>query len=325
MSGKVVFVRACNLLQRSLEPSNRKTTQVALDIESIARTMAFVTGIAQAPTVALADARHAESLPYTVARACLLADKVRQRLDVGDVDPLFDLPTRVPARLAILVFPTDTAAVTSACAVFEGHRFLFVSTRLGSDQLFQCARALGTVFALSARCNGEDFAFVETCPPTAHGIGPRAYFTMNFARHLLIPTNGLGVSLKTIRELLNVRRREIGDIELLYAAQIFGVSFADMARRCERARLLPPGGARSIELFITEKFGSPEHRAKQLELPVRPHVAIPAIPSILLPVLRRQIQERVVSLAHSALALGTTEELLRSILQRQQSSEGFWQ
>jgi hypothetical protein len=325
MSGTVIFDRACNLLQGSLAPSSRDALVTAVDIETMARTMAFVTNIAQAPNVPLSDAQHAEALSYTVASATLLADRVRQRLGVDDVDPLFDLPARLPPRLAALVFPLHTAAVSSVCAVFCGIRFLFVSTRVGDHQLLECARALGTIFALSARCHGEDFAFIETCAPTVHGIGPRAYFSMNFARHLLIPTSGLAVSLKIVRELLNVKRQEIGDIELLYAAQIFGVSFADMARRCERAGLLPPGGARSIERFLSDKFGSPENRAAQLDLPVRPHVAIPAVPSTLLPVLRTQVQEGVISVADSALALGTTEELLRPLLQQRQRSEGFWQ
>jgi hypothetical protein len=107
---------------------------------------------------------------------------------------------------------------------------------------------------------------------------PHEHFADAFASALLIPVRGLGIALREIRKNLSISGGPIGDIELLYLSRIFGVSFLIVAKRCERAELLPKGGAMALYQFLVDKFAGPERRAEQLELPPRPSVQIPTLP-----------------------------------------------
>ena len=75
---------------------------------------------------------------------------------------------------------------------------------------------------------------------------------------------------------------ELGDLEILLLSRIYGVSFYAAARRCEDLELLPKGGAASLEEKLNREFGSPEQRAKAVNLPERPFVEFPRIPEQLL-------------------------------------------
>ena len=174
MASATPFRRASNLLHASVGSSSRNALVTSVDVELMARTIAFVTSIARVPIDTLAGIIETEPATYTVDSATRLADQVRQRLQIGDVEPLLDLPSRLPAQLATLVFPIDTGALSSASVIFEGVRFLFVSSRLGSDQVPECARALATALALSNRSRGTERTNNETNPPALRGVGPRA-------------------------------------------------------------------------------------------------------------------------------------------------------
>jgi hypothetical protein len=227
-----------------------------------------------------------------------------------------------------LVFSVEQPAIESACAFLGGLPLIMVATDLRFEQLSACARELGHLLAIGSRMNAVSEAHITPRRrlDLSRRRGPPEYFATNFAIELLIPTPGLAVGLRRVRELLKVKNRALGDIEMLYLARVFGVTFLDVARKCERARLLPLGGASVMMKFLDEKFGGPESRANDLGLPDRPEITFPLAPLSLLSRLKSRIASGEFSLAQAADALGTPQHALAAALPNDPStSKGFWQ
>lgn len=211
--------------------------------------------------------------------AAALAARLRWSLGVGEVEPLFELPAMLDDQLNVLLFPVTQGKFTGGCALIDGSAFIFISDADRHEALFNCAHQLGHLVTLCARQGHSDGAVLDAVGDGGYSArGPYEHFADAFAAELLIPARGLGIALQNLRKLLGVYGGSLGDIELLYLARIFGVNFLAMARRCERARLLPKGGAATLNKFVTEEFGGPEHRAEELSLPPRPSVEIAPVP-----------------------------------------------
>ncbi len=301
-----------------------RSLQQAVDdplIESLARLATFSADVVNRTAPRTAP----QAIPFTTKAATELAVNVRQQLGVDEIGPLFELAFLLPQRLNTLVFPIRHPTVASACALFDQQSLIFVSTKLGYEQLPACAHELANLATLSSRAPESNFASF-TLHADSPRRGPREYFGANFAIELLVPTRGLSIALRKVRELLKVKNRAIGDIEMLYMARIFGVSFSAIARKCERAQLLPLGGAATLEKFLTDKFAGAEQRANDLGLPDRPAVHIPIIPLTLLPAIEHRIRTGGLSHAQAAEALSTSENMLTLVLARSERTlEGFWQ
>jgi hypothetical protein len=230
--------------------------------------------------------------------------------------------------MSVLVFLVEQHIIESACAFVAGLPLIMVASDLRFEQLSACARELGHLLAIGSRLDAVNQAHItprrrlESSRPR----GPPEFFATNFAIELLIPTPGLAVALRRVRELLKVKNRALGDIEMLYFARVFGVTFLDVARKCERARLLRLGGAAVMAKFLDEKFGDPERRANDLGLPDRPGIVFPLAPVSFLSALKSRIVASEFSLAQAADALGTSEHALAAALPADPSaSEGLWQ
>ena len=128
-------------------------------------------------------------------------------------------------------------------------------------------------------------------------------FADSFATCLLLPRRGVGIALKQIRALTKAEGDALGDVELLYLARIFSVSFEVAARRCEDLGLLPPGGAFSLYAAIRRQFGSPERRADSLGLPPRGEIEFPILPPRLLDEAIKRINEGSISIGRASMAL----------------------
>jgi hypothetical protein len=266
-------------------------------------------------------------IALTTTSACELADIIRPKLGLDDVSPLYSLASCLPARLNTLVFSLGLPRIESLSAVFGGVPLIVVADDLGYQTLTVLARALGHLLTMASRSKGEDEAhIVLRAQSAARRGGPREYFAANFALALLVPSRGLAVALRRVRELLKVKNRALGDIEMLYLSRIFGVSLSDVARCCERAKLLPVNGAAAMVGFLTKQFGDPEHRAEALGLPERPPLATPIAPPLFLVSLKRHIDEGTISKTDAAAALRLTERALAAALVPSASDlEGFWQ
>jgi Zn-dependent peptidase ImmA (M78 family) len=270
----------------------------------------------------------AERIPFTTKSATELGRAVRQRLALDDVSPVYDLAHIVPTKMNVLVFSVEQPAIESACAFVGGLPLIIVATDLGFEQLSACSRELGHLLAIGSRLNAFNDAHITPRRRLDSSCrrGPPEYFATNFAIELLIPTPGLVVALRRVRELLKVKNRALGDIEMLYLARVFGVTFLDVARKCERAQLLPLGGAAVMMKFLDEKFGGPECRANDLGLPDRPGIAFPLAPVSFLSTLKNRIAAGEFSLAQAADALGTSQHAFAAALPADPSaSKGFWQ
>lgn len=280
------------------------------------------------PTQVALWAPSAERIPFTTRSATVLGDAVRQRLGLDDVSPVHDLAHVVPTKMNALVFSVEQPTIESACAFVGGLPLIMVASDLRFEQLSACARELGHLLAIGSRLNTVNNAHITPRRRLELSCrrGPPEYFSTNFAIELLIPTPGLAVALRRLRELLKVKNRALGDIEMLYLARVFGVTFLDIARKCERARLLPLGGAAVMMKFLDEKFGGPEKRANDLGLPDRPGIAFPLAPVSFLSTLKSRIAAGEFSIAQASDAVGTSQHALAAALPTDPSaSKSFWQ
>jgi Zn-dependent peptidase ImmA (M78 family) len=198
------------------------------------------------------------------------------------LDPLIDLPQVISEQGGVIISRLETSRFEGASALVDGYAFVFVSPRFSGRMLFTLAHEIGHLIThhKSRRSVVFDLA-------TQIGDGRRVHthseaFVNAFASVLLLPAAGVGAALQQIRELLEVRAEVVGDVELLYLARFFGVSFDVAARRCEDLELLPRGGAKSLSDYLRDNFGGAEKRAAALRLPPRPNVVIPRVSGNLL-------------------------------------------
>src|SRR5581483_2781685 len=215
------------------------------------------------------------NLPEKFAVAC------RSRLGLDSFDPLFRLPELVN-ELAIPVFPAKLSAVKSVRLILGSSPYIFIADDLPFDQLYLCAFELGGLLANKGWARRKPYlratSRLDSDFRSFKGID---LFARDFAFELLLPTSGVGVSLKKLRQLLNIKNKAVGDIELICLARIFGVSFEVAALRCEKLGLLPAGGAASMARFIGDNFKGAEARAQTLNLPGHPKITFPLIPDLL--------------------------------------------
>jgi len=224
----------------------------------------------------------------------------------GDqVSPLFSLPLLLANRLQIMLFVINTAQLDGASAFLAGVPFIFVANRFPARMLFTCAHELGHL--LAHHDPGEDFAVIDVSADieSKRSTTGAERFAHAFASALLIPRAGVGIVLKKVREIANLPAESpIGDIELLYVARIFGVSFEVAARRCEDLHLLPRGAAASLNEKIKEQHGSAEKKADALGLPPRATITFPSLPRPLLSSVVERIRSGELSIGRASMMLG---------------------
>lgn len=209
-----------------------------------------------------------------------IGQKIRALLGVEDEEPLFDLPALLLEQFGVSVFQiAKLAHVSGGCANLADTTCIFVANENQIDALFNCAHQLGHLILLNLY--GKNGVSLDVC---SAGLGtpkpPYEHFADVFALELLIPKRALGIALKEIRSLFEVKFDGVGDIELLYLSRLFGVSFLAAAKRCEREKLLLPGAAIAFEKALCQEFGGPEARAVALDLPPRVPVTIDALPKL---------------------------------------------
>jgi Zn-dependent peptidase ImmA (M78 family) len=204
--------------------------------------------------------------------------RLRYLLGVGDVDPLFDLPSLLDEKLNVFLFPIEQNKLAGGCALLDGSAVIFISETAQDEALFTCAHQLGHLAALSTRRSNDDGANLDPADDDSTVKGPYEHFADAFASEFLVPARGLGVALQKVRSLLSVPGGSVGDIELLYLSRIFGVNFLTIAKRCERAKLLPKGGAVLLNQYLNDKFGGPECRAKEVGVLPRTTIEIAPLP-----------------------------------------------
>jgi hypothetical protein len=120
---------------------------------------------------------------------------------------------------------------------------------------------------------------------------------------LLLPRVGVGIALDRIRKQIKTQRQELGDIEILYLAHVFGTSFQVAARRCEDLRLMPKGAGWALYEHLCANYGNPEKRARDAGLPPRPQITFPPAPPV-------AVEAMLHAIRAGALSVGKAAELL---------------
>jgi Zn-dependent peptidase ImmA (M78 family) len=242
----------------------------------------------------------------TYEEAELRAEAFRDRFAGGNqVGPLLNLPKIALEEMRVLLFVVPKQKVDGATALVEGRPFIFVSPRFPARMLFTLAHEIGHL-TMSPYASPE-YANVDGENQTGkirRSSRKEEAFVDAFASCLLLPRAGVGITLKKLREMAEIQSAEIGDIEVLYLARIFGVSFQVAARRCEDLALLPEGGAVSLYETLRKKHGSPEKRAEEVGVPPRPSVEFPSVPRELLETSIKRISSGDLSVGRAASYIG---------------------
>ena len=229
---------------------------------------------------------------YNYFDALTLSETFREHFFENDqVSPLTNLPQIVVEKLNIILVVPPKLKIDGASALIDGNAFVFVALRTFVPRmLFTLAHEIGHLLAHHQKVS--DFALFDSLESTG-GIRTSTQtqerFADAFASCLLMPPIGVGIALKKIREIYKIVEDVIGDIEILYLAHIFGVSFQVAARRCEDLDLISRGAAFSLYERICKEHGNPEKRARELKLPSRPGIEFPVVS----PQLLRRAIERV--------------------------------
>jgi Zn-dependent peptidase ImmA (M78 family) len=237
------------------------------------------------------------------------AEAFRKEFFSGDlVSPMLRLPRIAVDEMDVMLLVASRQEVDGASAIVRGTPFVFVSPRFPPRMLFTLAHEIGHLVAHHKA--GSEFAVFDA-QTVVNGIRPRKdrreRFADAFASCLLLPAAGIGIVLKKVRELYKIPEAQpLGDIEILYLARIFGVSFQVAAKRCEDIDLLPSGGAVSLYEEICKQHGSPEKRAEELGLPPRPEIDFPSVPARLLEAAVERIKRGEISVGRASASLNVS-------------------
>lgn len=229
-----------------------------------------------------------------------------RRLFLADdqLSPLFSLPELAPEALGTLIFIVRTRRFEGASAYVEGLPFIFLAETFGPRMLFTLAHEIGHIIAHHDPEKGSAIVDVQTeTRPQASRNAPE-FYAHAFASCLLMPRRGVAITLRKIREMQEQPNKELGDLELLLLARIYGVSFYAAAKRCEDLQLLPKGGAASLNESLTKKYGSAEQRAEAANLPPRPTSEFPKMPAPLLKAALDKVRSGQMSVGKASSILG---------------------
>jgi len=243
--------------------------------------------------------------PETYAQAERLAAELREFIYSSDANsPAIDLPQRLRMLDGLIISQLKNSKYEGASVAAGGYMFVFVSPRFPGRMLFTLGHELGHVVAHHSLTSAHlDLA------TSIGGFRNRVEgFADAFSSAFLLPAQAVGGSLHAIREHIGAKSDQIGDLEILILARLYGVSFDVAARRCESLDLLPRGGAASLSQFIRDHYQSAEKRADALNLPPRERIAFDVVSPILMKHVHESVARGATSPSWIADRLGTSIE-----------------
>ncbi len=221
-------------------------------LNTLARIVALMQRTLPASKINLPNLPTASGRPLSAQHARNLAIRLREVLEMGPLEPLLTLPEILCHRFNILIFQNAPAPVAHGCAAIDRYGLISLSGQIDpSEHLFVCAHDLAHLLAF-VRSRASDGCALHR-NTTVLVKSPSEHFADAFAVDLLIPREGLKSAASAVRRLLKATNTSIGDVELLHLARIFGVPFSAVARSCERAGMLPPGSALTLDRFLVRR------------------------------------------------------------------------
>lgn len=197
--------------------------------------------------------------------------------------PLNNLPEILAKKAGCIIKVFELGKnIDGASAFVDDMVFLFISPRFAGRMLFTLAHELAHIINHQKT---EDFLYIDSkiSFDLKKTRTEQELFANSFASSLLLPVKGILALIKKIREHNNIPDDDpIGDVELLYVARFYGVSFDVASYRFEILGLLPEGATYSISKKIKDIYGSPEKRAELLGLPNREKINFNVFPDYLI-------------------------------------------
>jgi len=241
-------------------------------------------------------------------------------VDGDELRPLTDLPDIISSKLGVRIFLIETAGIEGASVVSEQDAFIFLAVRFQPRMLFTLAHELAHVLFHQ---NDEtefvtiDFNSKKSRPEIiSTNASQQERYAHSFASALLMPDVAVGRLLQRLRAH-SQSRGDLGDVEINFIARFFGVSFLAAAARCESLKLLPVGGAISLDEWVKKNSGSAEKRASELGLPERMPLIFKYFPEELLSAAIQKIRDGSLSIGRASSELGiTVEDLISANEQR---------
>lgn len=221
--------------------------------------------------------------------------------DGNPVDPIIDLPRIAVEEAGILLFVSASRELDGLSCVVNRRRFVILAPRFAPRMLYTLAHEIGHHAAhLSLE---EDFVVPDQDPESValrHEGSAAEKYANAFASALLLPRAGVGIALSSIRSQLKTQRTELGDIEILYVAHVFGTSFQVAARRCEDLQLIQRGAGWALYDNIRQKHGNPERRAREIGIPPRPQITFPPAPPLIIEAILHAVRRSELSVGKAA-------------------------
>lgn len=217
------------------------------------------------------------------------------------VDPLIDLPKIAVEDAGLLLFVSASRDLDGLSCVVNRRRFVLLAPRFAPRMLCTLAHEIGHHAAHLSL--DEDFVVPDQDPESValrHEGSAAEKYANAFASALLLPRAGVGVALSSIRSQLKSQRTELGDIEILYLAHVFGTSFQVAARRCEDLQLIQRGAGWALYDNLRQNHGNPEKRAREIGLPARAAITFPPAPPLVIETMLRAIRRNELSAGKAA-------------------------
>jgi Zn-dependent peptidase ImmA (M78 family) len=240
------------------------------------------------------------------AEADRLAKQFRRMIfDDYEEHPATDLFLILGSLEGVVVSRLDHSRYEGVSLIAGNYCFIFVSPRFAGRMLFSAGHELGHI--ATHHQNDSKALFEEPSDIGSFGHHSKEEsFVDAFSSCLLLPDVGIGKSLKLFREHFEIGSKNLTDLEILFLARFYGVSFEVAARRCEDLGLLPAGLGHSLAATLRKEFGSPEKRADALGIPSRANVPFPPISVTLAHHLSSKINLGDISIGWAADRLGVT-------------------
>ncbi len=231
--------------------------------------------------------------------------QIFRRIFAGNdqLGPLLRLPEITVNSMGVLLFLIGSERIDGASTFVDGIPYIFLAKRFSARMLFTLAHELGHLI-VQINATAVSLAVDTIAERRKSTRNLIEFYAHCFASALLMPAQGVGVSLQQIRAHKKSRDEELGDLEISLLARIYGVSFYVAARRCEDLKLLPRGGAASLEHALRKKFGSAEKRGNLANLPPRPELFFPSVPETLLASAVDKIKKGDLSIGKASEELG---------------------
>lgn len=241
----------------------------------------------------------------------------QHHLSDDQLGPLEHLP-RILDSLGVVQIIIHGERIEGASSIVDGTPFIFISPRFPPRMLFTLGHELGHLIVHQ----DSDFAATDEDSgdqPQAKGSqDPREErYCHWFASSLLLPRAGVGAALKRFRQRNGIDSESIGDVELLFLAHFYSVSFFAAANRCEELDLLPMGGALSLYQRLVEDHKSPEKRATEVGFRARETLDFPGIPKAIFGKMIDAIRRSEISIGRAASLLNVS---LRDVMAKKADS-----